>query len=201
MAVEVQNATASTNESVKWGTEDWSSWLDFFAKPYEPTSEDTLTFSHVTYVKSLPRDQIKRHKESGEKVIDLNAYRERKAYIDMALEQLGLFHDLEDGWDGEDGVAPSDAIIDDARAVLQMWPTALGEPVVEPDDDGHIVVNAFDEEGLITACIEFVGENGAIFIGMKNTELFFSKSIPADDQTAIINAYKTLAEELAAKNS
>ena len=55
---------------------------------------------------------------------------------DALLGAIRKLASLSDGWDGEDGRAPTTGIVNDAVAVAQAWPSQLPMPTMETTSTG-----------------------------------------------------------------
>ncbi len=98
---------------------------------------------------------------------------------------------LADGWDGDDSLAPSAGIVDDAVAVAQAWPSQLPMPTIGVDVDGHIVLDMIDTSGLVVAGFDFIGRDRLAVYSIVGGP---SGKIDTTATTAIIKAFSNLSD-------
>lgn len=110
---------------------------------------------------------------------------------DALLGAIRKLASLPNGWDGEDGCAPTAGIVDDAVAVAQAWPTQLPLPTIGVDVDGHIVLDLIDNSGLVVAGFDFIGRDRLAVYSIVGGP---SGKIDTTATTAIIKAFSNLCD-------
>ena len=109
-------------------------------------SSPLVNYDKIRYI---PTEAMKRHFELVE--------------LTQEIERLNV---LENGWDGDDSVAPGQEKVKTALDVINSWPRTFSIPTIEPDIDGNIIIEVLDS-----------ALNGIVGVDVVETDVVFCSVI------------------------